>query len=111
MGFRQGPAKNREILTIDIDHAAIDRAPARHHAVACGAVRLHAEIGAAVRHEHVKLFERPFIQQQFDPLARGQLAFGMLRLDAARSAALAGNVAACFKFCQNIHKRPRSRFA
>jgi hypothetical protein len=31
--------------------------------------------------EHVELLERAFVEQQFDPLARRQLAFGVLGFD------------------------------
>jgi hypothetical protein len=105
MGFGKRAAEDGEILREDIDHAAIDRAPACHHAIACGALCLHAEIGAAVGDEHVEFFEGAFIQQQVDAFARGQLALGVLRVDAALASAHAGRVATCFKLLQNIFHR------
>jgi hypothetical protein len=39
--------------------------------------------------EHVPFLERAFVQQQFEPLARGQLALGVLRVDALLPAAQA----------------------
>jgi hypothetical protein len=35
---------------------------------------IHAEIDAAVLHEHVELFKGVLVHEKFDPLARGQLA-------------------------------------
>ncbi len=40
--------------------------------------------------EHVELLERPLVEQQLDALAGGQLAAGMLRLDALLAAAELG---------------------
>jgi hypothetical protein len=37
--------------------------------------------------EHVPLFEAAFVEQQFEPLARGQLAPLVLRIDAPLAAA------------------------
>ena len=48
---------------------------------------LHAELDRAVLDEHVELLERALVEQQFDALARGQLAAGVLRLDALLAAA------------------------
>ena len=42
---------------------------------------VHAEIGAAMLDEHVPFFERACVEQQFDPLAGGQLALGVLAFD------------------------------
>jgi hypothetical protein len=47
----------------------------------------HAEVGTAVLLEHVELFERAFVQQDFDPLASRQLALGVLGVDAPLAAA------------------------
>ena len=48
--------------------------------------------------EHVELFERVVIEEEFDALARGQLALGVLRGDAllaaAETSALAASVEA-----------------
>src|SRR6185312_6040192 len=50
---------------------------------------LHAEFGRAVLDEHVELLERPLVEQEFDALARGQLAALVLGLDAGLAAAQA----------------------
>ena len=48
---------------------------------------VHAEVGRAVLDEHVELLERVLVHQQFDALARGELAALVLRLDARLPAA------------------------
>ena len=102
MGFGKRAAKDGEILAKHIDHAAVHRAPAGDHAVACGALGLHAEIGAAVGHEHVEFFKRAFVEQKINPLARGQLALGVLRVNPALAAAHASGLATRFKLLQNV---------
>jgi hypothetical protein len=86
VGLGQRAAEDGEVLAEDIDQAAVDRAPAGDHAVA-GDFCLHAEVGAAVLDEHVELLEGALVEQQLDALARGQLALGVLRLDALLAAA------------------------
>ena len=44
----------------------------------------------AVDDEPVELDERAFVEQEVEPLARGQLALGVLRLEARVAAALLG---------------------
>ena len=51
---------------------------------------VHAEVAAAVGDELVELFERAGIEQQLDPLARGQLAGGVLALEPIGAAAELG---------------------
>ena len=107
VGLGQRSAKDREILTEDIDQTAVDRAPTGDNAVTCGFLLLHPEVGAAVGDEHVEFFKRPIIKQQVDPLAGGQLATGVLRINALLPSAQSGVVAAGFKLFQNIfHHAP-----
>jgi hypothetical protein len=47
----------------------------------------HAEVDAAVLLEHVPLFEGAVVEQQLDALARGELALGVLGIDALLAAA------------------------
>ena len=90
-----------------IDLTAIHRAPARDHAVPGGLFRFHAEVNAAMGDEHVELFERPLVQQKLDPLARRQLALGVLGIHPALPSALTGDSAALFQLVQNVfHGRP-----
>ena len=102
MSFGERSAKHCEILTKDIDNAAVDRAPSCDDTVAGWFALLHAKFDAAVRFEHVEFFERVLVQQQIDPLARGQLAFGVLRINTALTATHAGVFAAVFEFLKNI---------
>ena len=71
-------AERREVLRVDGDGAAVDRADAGDHGVAVGARAVHAERGRAVAHVLVELDERARVDKQLDPLARGELALGVL---------------------------------
>ncbi len=97
MGYRKRAAQNREVLAEHIDLTAIDGAPARYHAVARNFLLRHAEIGAAMRDIHVELLERSFVEKHFDSFARGKLAFAVLGIDTALSAAKASLGAACLE--------------
>ena len=107
--FRQRAAEHGEVLGEDIDHAAVDGAPAGDHAVA-GDVRLiHAEIDAAVLDIHVELLEGAFVEQEVEALARRELAALVLGLDARGAAAGPRPVAADFKLFQDfLHSRSPS---
>ena len=63
---------------------------------------LHAEFDRAVLDEHVELLERALVEQKLDALARGQLAAGVLRLDALLAAAELGAGAALFEGIQDV---------
>ena len=89
MGLAERAAEHGEILAEGEDEAAIDQAVAGDHAVARDLLLLHAEIVAAVLDEHVPLLEGAGIEQQLQPLARGELALLVLLLDALLAAALA----------------------
>ena len=102
VGFRQRAAEHGEILGEDKHGAAVDGAETGHHAVAGDMAFLHAEIGRAVLDEHVELLERAAVHQQFDALARGELAALVLRLDAGLAAALARADAAFLKLVENV---------
>ncbi len=102
MRLRQRAAEHGEVLAEDEDEAAIDHAVARHHPVAGDFLVLHPEVRAAVLDEHVPFLEGAVVQQQFDALARGELAFLVLRLDALRAAALAGLLALFLQLFQDV---------
>ena len=87
MRLAKRPPEHREILGENKDRPAVDRAPAGDHAVARNFRLRHAEIDAAMFDEHVEFLERAVIEQQFDALARRQLAARMLRLDPRLTAA------------------------
>ena len=103
MGLGERAAEHREILGVDEDRAAIDRAPARDDAIAGDLVLLvHAEIRAAMLHEHVEFLEGAMIEQQIDPLARRQLAALVLSVDARLPTAEAGDRAAFFQRFEDV---------
>ena len=54
---------------------------------------VHAEVVAAVRDEHVELFERSFVEQHLDTLAGRVLALAVLCVDPFLTAAHAGFLA------------------
>ena len=86
-GLGERAAEDGEVLGEDEDRAALDPAVARDHAVAGDALRLHAEVVAAVHDERVQLLERAGVEQDLDPLARGELARRVLLGDALLAAA------------------------
>ncbi len=102
MRFRERAAEHREVLGEQIDHAAVDRAPAGDHAVAGDFGLFHAKVGRAVLDEHVEFLERAFVEQEFDALARGQFAAFVLGLDALFAAAQTGLGAALFQSVENV---------
>ena len=63
---------------------------AGHHPVAGDALVAHPEVGAAVGDELVQLDEGAGVEQEVDPLARGELARLVLLGDALGSAAELG---------------------
>src|SRR3984957_10276724 len=94
MRLAKRAAEHREILGEDEHCAAVHRAPAGHHSVARNLGFRHPEVVGAVLDEHVELFERVVIEEEFDALARGDLALGMLGGDALLAAAKTGALAA-----------------
>ena len=58
-----------------------------------------------MRDEHVEFLETVRIQQQFDPLARRQLALGVLRVDPALAAAQARGLPALVQLLQDVLHR------
>jgi hypothetical protein len=52
--------------------------------------------------EHVPLFEGTLVEQHFDVLARGELALGVLGVDALLPAALAGSGALALELFENL---------
>ncbi len=95
-------AEHGEILAEHEDQPAVDRAVAGDHAVARHFVLVHAEIVAAVLDEHVPFLEGTGVEQQFEPLARGELARRVLRFDPAGPAARPGCLPLFFQAVENI---------
>ena len=61
-----------------------------------------AEIVAAVLDEHVPFLEGTGVEQQFEPLARGELAAEVLGFDAAHPAARPGRLPLLLQAVENI---------
>ena len=97
MRARQRPTKHGKIFRININRPAVNRAPAGDNAVTGNFAPFHAKFVAVMFDKHVDLFKTAFIQQYFDPLPRGQLALGVLRVDAALTAAQPSGVALGFQ--------------
>ena len=100
--FAQRPAKDGKILAEDKNQPPVHRAVAGDHAIAGDFLFIDAEIVAAVLDEHVPFLEGTGIEQQVEPLARGQLAAAVLGLDAARPAAGPGRLALSFQAVENF---------
>jgi hypothetical protein len=83
----QRAADDGEVLAEEVDRPALDQRVPGDDAVAEELLLLHAEIGAAVRREAVELDEGALVDEELDPLARGQLALLVLRGDALGAAA------------------------
>ncbi len=75
----------------------MDGAVAGHAAIPRKLLLIHAKMRAAMFDEHVVFFEGVGVEQHFQPLARGELAFFMLRVDALFTAAHTGGVTAAFQ--------------
>ena len=86
-------SEDGEVLAEHENQPSADLAVAGDHAVAGNGLVGHPEIGAAVLHEHVPLFEAAFVEQQLDALPGGELALPVLGVDAALTPAEAGRVA------------------
>ncbi len=57
-------------------------------------------------HEHVELFERPVVEQEFDALARGELAALVLGLEPLLTATEAGLGATLLQLLENVLHGP-----
>ena len=84
LGVRLGQrsTEDREVLAEDEHQAPVDGAVASDDAIAQVALLVQTEVGGPMDNERVELDERSRIQQQVQSLARGQLALGMLLVDA-----------------------------
>lgn len=73
-------------------------------AIAGDDLGFHPEVAAAVLHQFVELFERPFVEQQFNALSCSKLALAMLAFATLRPATLLGGRVAASKFLKAIHE-------
>ena len=83
MRLAERSAEHGKVLAENEDQPPVHGAIAGDDAVARDLVRVDAEIVAAVLDEHVPFLEGTGVEQELEPLARGQLAAAMLRIDAA----------------------------
>ena len=64
---------------------------------------VHAEIAAAVLDELVDLFERAFVEKEFDAFARGEFAFAVLAFAAFGAPAFFSGGVTAAEFFETIH--------
>ena len=102
MCFRQRAAKDGEILTEDKHQSTVDHAVAGDDTIARNFLLLHAEVNAAVLHEHVPLFEGTFVKQQLKSFSGRQFALLVLSLDAFDAAAQAREFALGFQLFKYV---------
>ncbi len=104
--LRERAAEHGEILAEDEDQPAVDGTLAGDDTIARHPLVGHAELGAAMLDEHVAFLERVLVEQQIDPLARRQLAAGMLSPDAPLATTLPCALALGLKLVENILHQP-----
>ena len=102
MRFAERSAEHREVLAEHKDQPPVHRTIAGNDAIAGDLVLVDAEIAAAVLDEHVPFLEGTGVEQQLEPLACGQLAAAMLRLDAASTPAGPGRFPLSFQAVENF---------
>src|SRR4029077_9882195 len=74
VGCGKRTPKDGEVLRKGVDETPVDAAIASNEAVTERTLFFHAEILAVVADEFVELFERAFVEQQFDSLPGAQHA-------------------------------------
>ncbi len=84
MRLGQRAAEHREVLREHVDEAPVDAAVAGHDAVPQHLLVGEVEVCGPVGDEPVQLHERSGVEQEIQALARGELALGVLLLDAVR---------------------------
>jgi hypothetical protein len=75
-------------LREDVDESTVDAAVPGDDAVAVVLLILEAEVGRAMHDESIEFDKAAFVEEKIESLARGELSFGVLRLDAFFTAAL-----------------------
>src|SRR3546814_4998909 len=73
VAFRQRAAENGEVLTEDIDEAAVDRPRAGDDAIARNLLILHPEIDAIMLDIGIEFFERAFVKQHVEQIGRAHV--------------------------------------
>jgi len=103
--FGERATEDREVLGKNVNHAAIDRAPAGHDSIARDPVFLRTEFRVAVLDEHVELLEGIGVEKELDPLAGGELAAVVLGLDPRFPAAHARPLPPLFELLEDMLHR------
>jgi hypothetical protein len=104
VGLRERAAEDGEVLREGVDRPAVHEPLPGDDAVARDDLLIHPEVAAAVRDELVDLLERAGIEQQVDPLARGQLAGLVLLAQAGLAAAEFGAALELLEMLQLVHR-------
>ena len=78
VGLRQRPAEHGEVLREGVDETTIDAAAAGDDTVTRHDLILHPEVAAPMGYELVHLVEGTGVEEQIDPLPRGELPGGVL---------------------------------
>src|SRR5262249_27142320 len=105
-GFGKRSPENREILRENEYQAAVDAPVAGYEAVAEILALGEAEVVGAMGHQAIGLFERTFIEQKLNALARRHLPFFMLSFAALAASAFLGQLVAALELLQlffNVH--------
>ncbi len=97
MALAERAAEDGEILAEDEHQPAVDRPRSGDDAVAREMLLGHAEVGAIMLDEHVELLEAVLVEQDVEPLARGQPALGVLRGDPLLASPRSGRGSAAFQ--------------
>ena len=82
MLLTKGATLYGEILGKGIDQTPVYRTVAGDNTLTRQILLVLTEVGAAMLHKHIQLYERTFIEKLFDALTGSVLALGMLLLDA-----------------------------
>ena len=88
MLLTKGAALYGEVLGKGIDQTPIHRTVAGDNTLTRQVFLVLAEVGAAMLHKHIQLYERTFIEKLLDALTGSVLALGMLLLNAGGAAPL-----------------------
>ncbi len=82
MRFGQGATEDGKVLTENVDESTVDGPKPRDDSVTIRSCFFQTEVARTMANERSELFEGARIEQDVETLACGQLALGMLSLDA-----------------------------
>ena len=102
MRLAERAAEDGEILREDVHQAAVDAPGAGHHPVPRHDLLIEPEVGRAVGDEAIELDEAALVEQQIEPLPRGQLALLVLLGHPRRPASLLGERLAVVELVEEL---------